>query len=434
MIVRKPATPGERSRSPGDLLPFDDALARVLGGLPRPRRGEVPLELAIGRVLARDARADRDIPPFDRATLDGYAVRVRGSFGDHHILPIVGEVAAGERPPRGLPPDACVRIATGAPVPAGAQGIIPVERAHEAQGQAFLDGPLEVRGTRRPGIADRAGDARRGDRLIERGSVITLAEVALLASIGLARVPVFAEPEVALVVTGQELVPPHERPGPVQIRSANGEIVCGLIRALGMRAPHEIGIVKDEREPLRRAIRRGLGHDVLVITGGISAGRLDLVPDLLRELGVRIRVHRVAIRPGKPFLFGLDTRQGRRAAVFGLPGNPVSVLVTALEFLVPFLRAWRGDTRSAGGSLMARIDDDISRGGGFLHFVPCTVRADREGTLCAREVPFRGSGDVVSIARARAFLRVPGDGQARPAGSLLAADLLPGIAPGVEDA
>ena len=434
MTIRKPPTAGGPPRNPGGLLPYDEALARVLGGLPRPRREEVPLGRAVGRVLARDARADRDIPPFDRATLDGYAVRVRGSFGDHHILPIVGEVAAGERPPRSLPPDACVRIATGAPVPAGAQGIIPVERAHEVEGQAFLQGPLEIRGTRRPAIADRGGDARRGDRLIERGGVVTLAEVAVLASIGLARVPVFTEPEVALIVTGQELVPPHERPGPVQVRSANGDIVCGLIGELGMHAPHEIGIVKDEREPLRRAIRRGLGHDVLVITGGISAGRFDLVPDLLRELGVRIRVHRVAIRPGKPFLFGLDTRQGRRTAVFGLPGNPVSVLVTAIEFLVPFLRAWRGDKGSGGGSLMVRIDDEISRGGSFLHFVPCTVRADREGILRAREVPFRGSGDFVSIARARAFLRVPGDGKARPAGSLLAADLLPGFVPGVEGA
>ena len=162
-------------------------------------------------------------------------------------------------------------------------------------------------------------------------------------------------------------------------------------------------------------------------------GGLDFVPEVLRDLGVRILVHRIAIRPGKPFLFGLDRRGGRCTAVFGLPGNPVSVLATALVLLLPFLRAWRGEPGAAERCVPVRLDHPIRRGAGLLHFVPGAVRVDRDGSLHAREVAIHGSGDYVSAARAHALLRVPGDGAVREAGSMLQADLLPGRQPMMEE-
>jgi molybdopterin biosynthesis enzyme len=168
---------------------------------------------------------------------------------------------------------------------------------------------------------------------------------------------------------------------------------------------------------------------VLVVTGGISMGRLDLVPGLLRELGVRIRLHRVAIRPGKPFLFGTYSKAGRRAAVFGLPGNPVSTMVTSLIFLAPYLRAWRGESDPDRHVLTARISRPIRRGKGLLHFVPCDVDVDSEGMLRAEDIPMHGSGDYVSASRAGGLLRVPGDGVERKAGTVLRMDPFPGVLP-----
>jgi molybdopterin molybdotransferase len=414
-----------------ELLAFEIALARVLAAAPAPKRESIALACAQGRILARDIRADRDLPPFDRATLDGYAVRVTGDFGGMQVLPVVGEVAAGERPPRHLAPDTCVRVWTGAAVPTEAQGVIPVERAREADGRAYLEGPLGVGRARREGIAGRCEDARRGAVVIPRGRRVTAAEASLLASVGVAEVPVYSQPEVAIVVTGHELVPPSVRPNSVQIRSANDATVAAVVETTGVSGVSRLGIIEDDPAPLRRALRRGLGHDILVVTGGVSAGRLDLVPDMLRDLGVRIVLHRVAIRPGKPFLFGIDTKGGRRTAVFGLPGNPVSVLATAVEFLVPFIRAWRGERVRP---LRARLDAPLQRPAGLLHFVPCELRIDPEGSLRAREIVSHGSGDFVSAARARAFLRVPGGGTAIPAESILDVDLIPGCAPVAEDA
>jgi molybdopterin molybdotransferase len=428
-----------------ELLPFDEAFRRVMDAVPVPEPEPVALDASIGRILARDVRADRDIPPFDRATLDGYAVRVRGRFGPSRRLPVVGEVAAGALPPSSLRMDSCVRIWTGAGVPRGAQGVIPVEKAREATGWVHLEGPLAPTKRRRPGIAERGEDARRGSTLLALGERITPASVAVLAAVGQSRVSAYREPALAIVVTGHEIVPPECRPGRVQIRSTNDAVVAAAAASVGVRSVRRLGIVEDDEAPLRRILRRGLEEDILIVTGGVSAGRFDLVPAVLKDLGVRILFHKVAIRPGKPFLFGIagaaprkrrrpgsaDRPADRRGAarhrptfVFGLPGNPVSALVTAVEFLIPFLRAWRGEDPVRGAPVAVRLERPIRRSGGLTHFVPCALRVDGAGTLWAREIPLHGSGDFVSASRADALLRVPGDGLEKKAGSLLLADAI----------
>ncbi len=429
------------------LRSFEDALRLVLDAAPAPKAELIPIGRASGRTLARDIRADRDIPPFDRSALDGYAVRVKGRFGSRRRLPVIGEVAAGARPPRELKEGACVRIWTGAAVPPGAQGVIPVERAREEDGWVELDGPLDRsvrrgRGRpRRPGVADRGEDALRGDLVARSGERITPGSLAVLAAVGVSQVPVWSEPDLAIAVTGHEVVPSDRKPTPVQIRNSNEEVVAAIAASAGVRSAARLGIVEDDASALLRVLLRGLDHDVLVVTGGVSAGRLDLVPAVLEGLGVRIVVHKAAIRPGKPFLFGVmehGSRRraprggaarrggGRRTFVFGLPGNPVSVLVTAIEFLAPFLRACRGEAPTASGSIPVRIERPVSRGGGLTHFVPCTIAVDAEGTLWAREIDIRGSGDFVSASRADALLRVPGDGRERKRGSILLADSIQG--------
>ncbi len=401
----------------------------MLSAAPRRHRiHAVDLRDSLGRILARDQRADRDIPPFDRAALDGYAIHAECRLDDPAGIPIAGEIAAGSRPPRRLPAGVCVRIWTGAPAPPGVAGIVPVERAREEGGRVHLDADLPLADARRPGIADRGEDARRGDLLLEAGRRIGPGEAAVLASIGRSSVPVYPEAATAILMTGREIVPPVRRPTPVQIRSVNDAALGLLLRAAFSVEPRALGIVDDDPIPLRRAIRRGLRGDVLVITGGVSAGGLDLVPAVLEEIGVEISVRKAAIRPGKPFLFGTVRMDRRRVAVFGLPGNPVSALVTGLVFLLPYLRAFRGEPRPGPPRISVRLEAAVRRGGGMLHFVPCRfVGEDR-----VAEIPMNGSGDIVSASRADAFLMVPGDGAERPAGTAMAAIPIPGREPVVE--
>jgi molybdenum cofactor synthesis domain-containing protein len=412
----------------GRLVSFDRALGKILKAVPKPKRESVALAEALGRVLGQDVRADRDLPPFDRAALDGYAVRVEGLFGARRTLPITGEIVAGEPGRREIKPNSCVRIWTGASVPKGAQGIIPVERARERGGEVTLEGPLRSSGMRRYGIADRGEDASRGELLLPTGETLGEGDLVVLGAVGRSRVSVYREPRIAVLVTGHELVRPHERPTAVQIRSTNDLIVSSLVAPLAAPEIETLGIVGDERGPLRRAIRRGLESDLLIVTGGVSMGRLDLVPEILESLGVRIELHGIAIRPGKPFLFGRYNRDGRRTAVFGLPGNPVSVMVTTLVLVAPYLHAWRGAPSGVDRSCAARLLGSVVRGGNLLHFVPCRLGIDRTARATARPLPMNGSGDFVSASRANGLLRVPGDGRKRRAGSIMTADPIPGTA------
>jgi len=411
------------------LTTFDDALGMVLDAAPRPRREIVDLKDSCGRVLARDIRADRDLPPFDRAALDGYAFRVGGKSEGEPVWPVVGEVAAGSRPPRELKEGTSIRIWTGAPVPRGAQGIVPVEEATEVAGGVLLSLPGSAGGRKRAAIALRGEDARRGDRLFARGTRLRHAALPVLAAVGVHRVPVHARPTLAVVSTGDELVPAAGRPSPVQIRSSNDLLIRSLVAAAGVSSVNDLGIARDEPALLKKALARGLEAEILVVSGGVSAGRLDHVPAVLRDLGVRVVFHKVAIRPGKPLLFGVRSLAGRRTAVFGLPGNPVGVLVTAVEFLLPFIRRFQGEVPSVDLPLPVRIETAMRRGGDLLHFVPCALDVDTEGSMRAREIPLRGSGDFAAASRTDALLRVPGDGVGRESGSVLTADLLPGGAP-----
>jgi molybdopterin molybdotransferase len=391
-----------------------EILAHAAG---RPQAIAVTLEQAAGRILAADIRADRDLPPFDRAAVDGYAIRRGpGMKGEAEFL-LVGSIRAGESYRGRLRPCCALKIMTGAPVPSGAEAVVMVELSEiTAPGRVRLPlppGPAGGSGGR-PGIVPRGSEAARGTVLLHRGDRLDPARIAVLAGVGRVEVPVFRPPDVALLTTGEEVVGPGVQPGPWQIRDSNGPLLRALLDGAGftVRAGEHLG--HDSLQPLRRAIRRLGDSEVLVLTGGVSAGDYDLVPAALQAEGYRILFHRVAMKPGKPVLFGTRGAGRRRQVVFGLPGNPVSVLVGATEFLLPYLRARSGWPNPWPADLPAVAGGDLSRKPGLEHFVLGQACVRSDGRLAVSEVRSGGSGDYASAARANCLIRLPaGRPQAR---------------------
>ena len=385
--------------NPEPLLPVDETRALVLRHSLRPRSVRVPLEEALGRVLSRDVRADRDVPPFDRSALDGYAIRL-GDGGEEAVagFPVVARIVAGQ-PWRGtLAPGTAASITTGSPVPTGTDRIVPVERSTVLEsGRVHMEGDLT---TGSNGISRRGEDARKGEPVLVAGIRLAAPDIAVLAGVGAAAVPVFLRPRVDVFTTGDEVVEPHERPRWHQIRDGNGPLLRTLLRASGWVESVSGRRVPDQPQRLARRIDTAKGN-VLVFTGGVSMGERDFVPGALRAAGFRVQVHRIAIRPGKPFLFATRGRGAAAQVAFGLPGNPVSVLVTAWEFLLPFLRASGGAMDPGPRTERCLAAEPIERPSGLTHFVPVrTEESHRDGGRWVHPVRFHGSGDYIAMGRA----------------------------------
>ncbi|MCA9726958.1 MAG: molybdopterin molybdotransferase MoeA [Candidatus Eisenbacteria bacterium] len=402
------------------MISADAALEIVLSHARRLPRLREPLTKASGAVLARDVGADRDLPPFDRAAVDGFAVRLAGDWNEEGTsFRLRGMVAAGQSFRGRLRPGDAVQVMTGAPVPTDADGVVMVEQSTREGDQVILRGPFDT--TVRPGLAPRGQDARRGDAIVMAGTRIGPAQVAVLASAGMIEPTVWKRPSVLLVTTGDEIVEPHEKPRATQIRNSNGPFLQAMLAGSGWVSRVAVRRAQDRLSSLRRSLST-VGEstpDVLVFTGGVSMGEFDLVPDVLREVGFDLHFHRIAIRPGKPLLFGTRAIGRRRQAVFGLPGNPVSVAVTAWEFLLPYLRSQSGARDAGPLSVVARVDRAIARKPGFTHFIPGRIDAALSGreTGSRREsqedrepgvtvVSYHGSGDFVALGGADCLIRL----------------------------
>lgn len=315
------------------LLAVEAAQAQLLASTAPLTPETLPLRAAAGRHLARDYTALRTQPPFDASAMDGYAIRWADRAGPWTI---VGEAAAGRRFEGHIGPGEATRILTGAPLPAGADTVVvqeDVERAGDALRLTRDGPPFEGAHIRRAGL-----DFSEGDALLEAGDSLTPARVGLLAAAGHSAVDVPRRPIVALLATGNELVPPGVQPGPDQIVSSNGVMLAALFEAAGATVI-DAGIARDDAAELGDAITALAHADLIVTIGGASVGDHDLVLPVLRSLGATIDFWRLALRPGKPMLAG---RLGR-AQVVGLPGNPVSAFVCAQLFILPMLRRWQGD-------------------------------------------------------------------------------------------
>jgi molybdopterin molybdotransferase len=368
-----------------------------------------PLASLAGAVLAQSVRAERDQPPFDRVTMDGIAFASAAWRSGRRSFRVAGIQAAG-RPPLQLPADdACFEVMTGAILPAGCDCVAPVERLRIEDGVAEVESGLAVEPFLN--VHTRGLDCREGDMLLTRGTAIGGPELAVIASAGLPRADVSVEPRIIVVSTGDELVDPGQPIESWQIRRSNSSALRGALARRGFSRVAEDHL-SDDLEVLTRRLATHLGtHDVLVLTGGVSMGRYDLVPKALRELGVQEVFHRIAQRPGKPMWFGMSA-EGK--AVYGLPGNPVSAMTCVVRYVIPGLMAAMG--RSAGFTESVPLGAPFRVKPALSFFLPVQLENSPTQGRIAMPMPTRGSGDFISLLGTHGFVELPPGPAEFPAG------------------
>jgi molybdopterin molybdotransferase len=363
-----------------------------------PRR--VPLSESLGLKLAEDIASDIDSPPYDKAMMDGYAVRSADREAERRIIE---EIAAGAVPSVALSAGTVSRIMTGAPIPEGADAVIPVEQTELVDAATVHFQQTDPAAGQN--VLPRGAAMHTGDIVLQRGAVIRPIEIAILAETGHDCVPVAPRPQLAILPTGNELVDIGLKPKAGQIRNSNGAMLC----AAGSRAEAsavELAVARDTREELTSQIQFGLKADVLVLSGGVSAGKFDLVPQVLAELGVEQVFHKIALRPGKPLWFGIKREGGRTVLVFGLPGNPVSSLVCFELFVRPALASLAGRGFAQLSSIRARLNHYYDHAGGRAACLPARLRI--EGVETAVDIlPWQGSADLATLAGANGLIRLP---------------------------
>jgi len=382
------------------MLTYDEARQKVVEAVGacsrRPTREFVELDQALSRILAEQIIADRDYPPFDRSTRDGFAVRAEDVPAHDGTLEIVGEIKAGDAFTATLAPGQCVQIMTGAGVPRGADAVVMVEHTRPSKGRVAIGRRVE----RGQNIVPRGSEAKAGQVVLAPGIRLGYTELALAAQVGRPRLGVFARPRVAILSTGDEVVGVEEKPGPFQVRNSNG-VSLAVLAALAGAESVPLGNVPDRVEPLRAQIERGLDADILVLSGGVSMGKYDLVEAVLRELGAEFFFDAVAIRPGRPAVFGTC----RQKFVFGLPGNPVSTMVTFELFVLPAIDLLAGTAPRPLPFFRAKLAASVRQKAALTHFLPARLNWPA-GEPVVRELPWQGSGDIVALAQANCFLVV----------------------------
>lgn len=377
-------------------MSFDEARAcvieRVTAGRALPSAEVVELECAAGRVLAEPLDADRDYPAMARSVRDGFAIQAGDVPG---TLQVVGEVRAGEVFEGEVAAGQAVEIMTGAPVPRGADAVIMVE--HVTRG---TDGTIATDRHADPGqfINPRGCEARAGDMVLAPGKRLDFTDIAMLAAAGRARVAVFPKPRVALLATGDEIVPVTEIPREYQIRNSNVYSLAAQVARAG-GAPVILPVAKDEYDHTRELIERGLSADLLLISGGVSAGKYDIVERVLADLDAEFFFDRVLIQPGQPLVFG----RARGRFFFGLPGNPASTMVTFEVLARAALELLAGQARADLPLTLAKLTRDFRHKTGLTRFLPAHV-CSSAGEPQLTPVSWHGSGDVPALTRANAFL------------------------------
>jgi molybdopterin molybdotransferase len=397
------------------VLSFDEAYECVHAYcrriLDRPQQTEedVPLLQALGRVLAGPVAADRDFPPFPRATRDGYAVR-SSDLGQEQpaSLRVVGQIKAGDSYDLPVLPGEAVEIMTGAAVPQGADAVVMVEHTQRDS----TGDQIEVQRAVSPGenVVPAGAEAKSGQELLPRGSRMGPAQIALAAAAGAARLKVFARPRVAIVSTGDELVDVAGKPGPSQIRNSNSYSLAALVIAAGGE-PVQLPIAPDEEGKLTELMQEGLKADLLLLSGGVSMGKFDLVEKVISALGAEFFFTGAMIQPGKPVVFGA----AGETPFFGLPGNPVSVMVTFDLFARQVVEALSGAEPARLKSATAKLKKEFKTKTGLTRFLPALLEGGW-GEPQVGIVPWQGSGDMLAAARANCYLVVPPDRERLEAG------------------
>jgi molybdopterin molybdotransferase len=391
------------------MLSFEEARQVVISQSKKYTSARSTLELdvndALGYVLAQEVCSDREYPPFDRSTRDGYAVRATEA-AQGAILPCFGEIKAGDTVSQPLKPGTCIQIMTGAAVPTGADAVVMIEFTRRSEDNVTFD-----RGTQSgQNIVPRGSEAHSGDLALRPGLRLGFAELAVAAQVGATTIRCTTKPRVAILSTGDEVVPINETPEPFHIRNSNTVSLAAQVRLAGGE-PIALINAQDRVDDLSAKIEQGLREDVLVLSGGVSMGKYDLVETVLKSLGAEFFFDVVAIRPGKPAVFG---RCGN-TLVFGLPGNPVSTMVTFQLFVTAALDVLSGAEARPLPLLEATLAEALAEKAGLTHFLPARL-VWRGGVAYVTALRWQGSGDISTLTRANCFLVVPADRSNIPAG------------------
>jgi molybdopterin molybdotransferase len=394
------------------MLTFEQARLKVIEQIGETRglraSGSVSVWDALGLVLLQEVKTDREYPPFDRSTRDGYAVRSK-EVKPGAQLKCAGEIKAGDAVTEALPVGSCVQIMTGAAVPAGADAVVMIEHTQREGDVVRFERAAQARQNTVP----RGSEARAGQTILAPGARLGFAELALAAQVGAVELQCAKRPRVAILSTGDEVVLIDRQPGAFQIRNSNSVSLVAQVRIAGGE-PVVLGNAADRVEDLGEKIERGLKEDVLVLTGGVSMGKYDLVESVLKAMGAEFFFDAVAIRPGKPAVFALC--QGK--PVFGLPGNPVSTMVTFELFVAPAIDLLSGAEARPLPLVEARLAESLNERPGLTHFLPGRVEWHGSAPQ-ARALKWQGSGDITALGKANCFLVVPADKEKIGAGETI---------------
>jgi molybdopterin molybdotransferase len=360
----------------------------------------LPLVQCAGGVLRENIYAERDQPPFDRVAMDGIALDSRAVTAGYRSFRVQATQAAGDPPLTLAAPGACIEVMTGAVLPLGCDSVVAVEEITSGGGEAALAAALRVEPWQN--VHRRGSDTRQGALLVSAGTRLHAPEVAIAAAAGMARIRISSQPMLVVISTGNELIEPGEPVLAHQVRRSNAYAIVTALREHGFQRVAD-DHVQDDAEELRERLRFHLEtHDVLVLSGGVSTGRFDLVPQVLEELGVQPIFHKVAQRPGKPLWFGMAPTG---AAVFGLPGNPVSTLVCLARYVLPALLASLGQNLRAPERLA--LGAPVTVNPPLTYFMPVRIEQDDWGRPWAMPAPTNGSGDFTALAGTDGFVELP---------------------------
>ncbi len=400
------------------MISFEEALENILSHIQSLGFEKVPLLESLGRVIGEDVCARWDIPPLDNSAMDGYAVKFedvqKASQNHPSRLEVIEDLPAGFIAKKTVKRGQAIRIMTGAPIPKGADTVVPVEDTKKEDGfvLVFKTTPL-AENVRKAGE-----DVRKADRVISKGDVIRPAEIGMLASVGRSSVSVYQKPLVAILCTGDELVDVDENLEEGKIISSNSYTLASQVKDCGA-VPVQLGIAKDRKEEIKEKLRQGIRADVLISSAGVSVGDYDFVKDVLGELGMEMAFWQVAMKPGKPLAFG--TIKGK--PVFGLPGNPVSSMVSFEQFVRPSLLKMMGHHQIFRPVVEAILQEEIQKKAGRRHFIRAFI-SFKEGSYFATTTGEQGSGILRSMVKANGLIIIPEDQEIARAGEKVKVQLL----------
>lgn len=393
------------------MLNADEAFRQVMTWCHALPTAERSLEESLGAILAEDVLADQDLPPFDKALVDGYALSSVDAGNGLRDFNVSQTIRAGKFPTDQLITGQTARIMTGAPLPQGADSVIMWEHV-ETVNNDLIRLPVERLIKAGQNVLARGREISQGQVVLPKSLRLNGAAIGVLGSVGRSRVKIVPQPRIRIVPTGDELVEIDQQPGPAQIRNSNAYVLRSLIEQAG-GLPEVLPIAKDDPESLSESLSAGLYADILIVTGGVSAGEADLVPDTLASLGVEPVFHKIRLKPGKPLWFGvrhsaeeLGQKPVRKVLVFGLPGNPVSVIVNFLLFVKPAIMALRGISTDPVAHRTVPLAEAVENRDERPSYIPARL-ARRHDRIAAEPVNWAGSNDLRGAALADGFILIP---------------------------